>query len=172
MPNSHISDAMQGIVGREMRRQVSYPVSASDIRRWAIAVYYPEAPPRAFIDLVEAAKTRAGGVVAPREFNPFAWGVAEFHGRRLELDANDPDRSEKLLGIEGPGLQFQLNGGIETEYGAFMRPDDVITSVSRIAEYREREGRLGLMLFTVLEDLWTNQDGVAVKRNRLTHIRY
>ena len=54
----------------------------------------------------------------------------------------------------------------------FMRPGDVITSVSRLAEYREREGRLGLMLFTVIEDVWTNQSGELVKRTRSTVIRY
>jgi hypothetical protein len=53
-----------------------------------------------------------------------------------------------------------------------MRPDDVITSVNRLAEYREREGRLGLMLFTITEDVWTNQDDDEVRRTRSTLIRY
>lgn len=55
-------------------------------------------------------------------------------------------------------MKFQLNGGLQTEYGLPMRPGDVITSVNRLAEYRERQGRLGLMLLTVTEDEWTNQN--------------
>jgi hypothetical protein len=53
-----------------------------------------------------------------------------------------------------------------------MRPGDVITSESRLAEYSEREGRLGLMLFTTTEDTWTNQNDEVVKRTRTTLIRY
>jgi hypothetical protein len=53
-----------------------------------------------------------------------------------------------------------------------VRPGDVITSVTRLAGYSEREGRLGLMLFTTTEDTWTNGDGALVKKSRMTLIRY
>jgi len=53
-----------------------------------------------------------------------------------------------------------------------MRPGDVIRSVSTLADYHERPGRLGLMLFTVYESTWTNQRDEFVKRTRLTLIRY
>jgi hypothetical protein len=163
---------MRSVLGREIRRLVSYPVSESDIRKWALAVYYPEAPPKEFIDPAYAAKTRLGGMTAPQEFNPFNWLPAESWGLDAAVDVNDPDRTELMLGVEGPHLKFQLNGGMEAEYGEFMRPGDVITSVSRLAEYREREGRLGLMLFSVIEDVWTNQNAELVKRTRSTLIRY
>jgi N-terminal half of MaoC dehydratase len=61
---------------------------------------------------------------------------------------------------------------MEVEYGVRMRPGDVITSVRRLSEYREREGRLGLMLFTTFEEVWTNQNGDLVKNSRFTLIRY
>jgi hypothetical protein len=48
----------------------------------------------------------------------------------------------------------------------------VITSENRLDSYSEREGKLGLMLFTVTEDTWTNQDRTVVKRSRMTLIRY
>jgi hypothetical protein len=98
--------------------------------------------------------------------------VAEKEELSVKLETNDPNRMEVILGVQGPGLKFQLNGGLEVEYGVRMRPDDVITSVNRLAEYREREGRLGLMLFTITEDVWTNQDDDEVKRTRSTLIRY
>jgi hypothetical protein len=65
-----------------------------------------------------------------------------------------------------------INGGTEVDYGVRMRPGDVITSVSRLAGYTEREGRLGLMLFTTTEDTWTNQRDETVKTSRSTLIRY
>lgn len=65
-----------------------------------------------------------------------------------------------------------LNGGLEVTYGARMRPGDVITSVSTLTGYQEREGRLGLMLFTTQSDQWTNQDDAVVKSASMTLIRY
>jgi hypothetical protein len=53
-----------------------------------------------------------------------------------------------------------------------MRPGDVITSVRSLAGYSEREGRLGLMLFTLSQDVWTNQDNEVVKTTKSTLIRY
>jgi hypothetical protein len=172
MPESHISEVMRSAIGREMRRQVSYPVAESDIRKWALAVYYPHPPPREFIDPEYARSTQWGGMIAPQEFNPFNWLAAETYGPDVQVAINDPDMTEILLGVEGPHLKFQLNGGSEVEYGEPMRPGDVITSVSRLGGYHEREGRLGLMLFTVSEDVWTNQAAQRVKRTRSTLIRY
>ena len=172
MPDSNVSDAMHAAVGRQLGRRVSFPVSESDIRRWAIAVYYPIAPPPLFWDADYAKSTAHGGIVAPEDFNPFAWMVAGKDSPAAEVSQNDPDRTEAQLGIRGPGLKFQLNGGTEVEYGVRMRPGDVITSVNRLAGYSEREGRLGLMLFTTTEDTWTNESGETVKRARMTLIRY
>jgi hypothetical protein len=167
-PTTVISAEMQAAIGTEIARRVSYPVTDSDIRRWALAVYWPEQPPARYL----------GGdgstPAAPEEFNPFAWAAAEVavHPAATGGTQNDPDNTEKQLGLAGPGLKFMLNGGMEAEYGAPIRAGDVITSVTRLASYSERTGRLGLMLFTVTEDTWTNQDGDLVKRGRNTLIRY
>ncbi len=172
MPESNITAAMRDAVGRQLTRRVSFPVAESDIRRWAIAVYYPQEPPRRFWDEAYAKSTRYGGIVAPEDFNPFAWLAADHEGGAGEGGDNDPDNTELMLGIPGAGLKFQLNGGMEVDYGAPIRPGDVITSVNRLSGYTERAGRLGLMLFTTMEDSWVNQDGDLVKRTRLTLIRY
>lgn len=168
---SHVTDAMRAATGALIERRVSYPVAASDIRRWAIAVYYPDPPPEIFWDEAAASEGPNGGLVAPEEFNPFAWLAAEPKGPQV-IDRADPDFIERHIGIDGPGLRFQLNGGIEAEYLEPMRPGDVITSERRLHGYAEREGRLGLMLFTTVEDTWTNQRGEVVKRQRQTGIRY
>lgn len=174
---SLVSDAMRCAVGRELRRLVSYPVSASDIRRWAVAVYYPERPPPLFWDAEHAAGTVHGGIVAPEDFNPFAWMAADPPGWRpidvsSSIEVSGFDAVERTLGIPSPALRFSLNGGEGVEYGVRMRPGDVITSVTSLADYYEREGRLGRMLFTVSEAVWTNTDGELVKRARSTVIRY
>ena len=169
---TNISPEMQAAVGSELGRRVSYPITDSDIRRWAIAIYYPEEPPRIFWDAEFAKDTPHGGIVAPEEFNPFAWMAAEPPGIRRSTGEHDPDSMEKSLGVQGPGLKFMLNGGMEVDYGVRMRPGDVITAVSRLYSYKERPGRLGLMLMSTTEDTWTNQKGELVKKARNVLIRY
>jgi N-terminal half of MaoC dehydratase len=169
---SAISPQMREAVGGELARRVSFPVSESDIRRWALAVHYPERPPREYWDGDYAAAGGHGGIVAPLDFNPFAWLTAQPGFDGPEVDNNDPDKTEKTLDIPGPGLKFMLNGGMSATYGVRMRPGDVITSVSRLGSYTERLGRLGLMLFTTFVDEWTNQDARLVKRSTTTLIRY
>lgn len=61
---THISADMAAAVGAEISRRVSHPVTDSDIRRWAIAVYWPERPPARFL-------SREGGPTVPEDFNPF-----------------------------------------------------------------------------------------------------
>jgi N-terminal half of MaoC dehydratase len=168
---TYISAAMNDAVGSELSRQVSYPIAESDIRRWAIAVYYPEPPPRLFWDEDFAAASSHGGLVAPEDFNPFAWMAAEPNGSKGP-GSNDPQATEKTLGVEPPPIAFQVNGGITVSYGERMCPGDVITSVSRLGGYRERSGRLGLMLFTTMDTRWTNQQGNLVRQTEGTVIRY
>lgn len=163
--SSLVTAAMRAALGAELSRQVSHPVSASDIRRWAIAVYWPEPPPARYLSSNEAAMR------APEDLNPFAWSVAERSGGDPP-SGNDPDHTEKLLGIAGPGLANQLNGGLAITYGVPMRVGDTITAVRTLAGYRERDGRLGRMLLTTTADTWTNQNGAFVKRTELTLIRY
>jgi hypothetical protein len=168
---TYISEEMTTAVGRELARMTSYPITDSDIRRWAVAVYYPQEPPRLFWDAEYAATTVHGGIVAPEEFNPFAW-LAEGGTHRSKARGGGDESPEKLLGIQGPGLRHGVNAGIEVTYGVRMRPGDVVTSVRRLASYREREGRLGLMLITTTEDVWTNQNGEVVKTTSQTGISY
>jgi hypothetical protein len=170
-----ITDEMRALVGREYgTERVSVPISLSDIRKWAMAVYYPEVPPRLFWDEEYARTTSHGGIVAPEEFNPFAWITAEgpsiaptFQGA---IRGSGP---EGAFGVASPETTFILNGGIEVTYGARMRPGDVITSgKTKLVDYKERESRLGQMLFTQTETGWTNQSGEMVKISRGIGIRY
>lgn len=174
MTQSHVSDAMRNAVGTEIGRSVSYPVGENDIRRWAIATYWPSEPPRRFID----APADGSPLIAPEEINVFAWASASSEAspnaivKEVEGGIN-LDFTENQIGIEGPGLTKALNGGMRVEYtGVPIKAGDVITSVRTLGEYTEREGRLGLMLFSSTVDTWSNQDGDVVKRSSMTLIRY
>ncbi|WP_326914725.1 FAS1-like dehydratase domain-containing protein [Sphingopyxis chilensis] len=144
----------------------SFPIAASDIRRWAIAAYWGAMPPRLFWDDDYARTTRWGGIVAPEDFNPFAWQLPR-------------DLTEEELRLQGaiPGEETRqgdniLNGGQADIFGARMRPGDVISSRSRLTHWEEREGRNGLTLYTFNETEWTNQNHELVKSRVLTLIHY
>jgi N-terminal half of MaoC dehydratase len=178
--SSVITDDMRSILGISLGGSISYPITDSDIRKWAIAVYYPDPAPRLFWDADYAKTTPYGGIVAPEEFNPFAWGARETFTVEPPKPALPPDpalvavgASEHRYGVQPPDLRHALNGGVEVEHTTVrMRPGDVITSRPAIVDYSEREGRLGLMLFTTSESRWTNQRDELVRIDRMTLIRY
>jgi hypothetical protein len=163
---SYVSADMAAAVGRELDRRCSFPITPSDIRRWALAIYHPELPPERFL-VAEPSPAGDALLVAPEDFNPFAWLVADPLGPPVALA-----EPEGVLGIPGPGLRKRIRGGMEVSYAEPMRSGDVITAVRRLAGYDEREGRLGRMLLTTIEETWTNQRSDLVKQYRFTFIRY
>jgi hypothetical protein len=160
MSTTYITDDIRQMLNVERDVVISPPVSESDIRKWAMAVYWPQTPPRQFWDAEYAKTTRWGGIVAPQEFNPFAWPIERRETTRL----GGP------IGKE-PG-QRVLNGGSEARYYSPMRPGDVIRSGTQLVAVYEKTGRLGLMMFLINEISWTNQRGELVKVDRKTSIRY
>lgn len=139
----------------------SRPIALSDIIKWAIAVYWPDEPPRIYWDEEYAQATKWGGVIAPQDFNPFAWPVP-----RLPAPA-------ALATPTGAGVgQRVMNGGQTDRYGVPMRPGDVIGQSSALVDWNEREGRLGLTLFSYTENRWENQRGELVKSRTSVGVRY
>ncbi|MDB5448736.1 MAG: hypothetical protein JWQ97_4053 [Phenylobacterium sp.] len=166
-----ISPEMAAAVGREYEWATSYPIDASDIRRWAVAMYYPKTPPKLYWDEAYAKATRWGGIVAPEEFNPFAWMRAEPAGD-MGAEAARP-WPELKLGVPCPEFKANIFAGLVVEYTKVrMRPGDVMKSAIKLAGYHEKRGRLGLMLFTTREETWTNQNGERVRTSRSDLIRY
>ena len=145
----------KGVWGNE---RISPPIAESDIRKWAIATYWPQKPPAIYWDAEYAVTTRHGGIIAPPDFNPFAWPVER------------PVRSANT-GQSGRG-KTNLNGGQTDTYGVAMRPGDIIKSRTRLKDWNEREGRMGLMLYSFTETEWTNQEGELVRTRVSTGIRY
>jgi hypothetical protein len=154
-----VTDDMHARKGVWSAAETSPPISLSDIRKWAIAVYWPEKPPRLFWDEAYAKSTRYGGIVAPEDFNPFAFPVEEaswFGDARERLAAG----------------QTGLNGGHKDVYLVRMRPGDVIQRSYALAHWEERTGRHGLMLYLHNESRWTNQRGEHVKTSTSISIWY
>jgi hypothetical protein len=149
----------KGVWGEET---VSFPVTESDIRRWAIAVYWPEKPPPLFWDADYAKTTKWGGIIAPQDFNPFAWPV-ERPGRASSgpMPGEAPKKGDNIL-----------NGGQKDTFHAPIRPGDVITTRTRLSHWEERQGRHGLTLFEYNEVEWRNQNDEVVKRRLRTTVRY
>ena len=141
--------------------RVAPPIALADIRKWAIAVYWPESPPPLYWDEDYAKATRYGAIIAPLDFNPFAWPV--------DREPAAPGRAS----AQGAGVGTRgMNGGQTEEYFAPMHPGDVISSTAGLVDWNERETRLGLTLFTINETRWTNQNSELVKVKRSTGIRY
>jgi hypothetical protein len=153
-----ITKDLQAAKGKWGQTSYSPPVSASDIRKWAIATHWPEVPPPIYWDETYASGTRWDGIIAPRDFNPFAWPVS-------------PPPVALLHGPEGVSLT-SLNGGQRETYGVAQRPGDVISERGRIHDFNERQGRFGLMLYVDVETEWSNQAGAFVRRRISTYVRY
>ena len=147
-------EAQQGVWGEG---RTAPPIEASDIRKWAIASYWPEKPPPLFWDEDYAAGTSHGSIIAPHDFNPFAWPIER------------PARVEG--GSRQPG-QRGMNGGQVETYGVPMRIGDVITARTRLKGWNERTTSLGHTMFTETETEWRNQRGEHVKTRIGTGIRY
>lgn len=160
MGDTYITDEIRSMLNVERDVMVSPPISASDIRKWAIAVYWPDTPPRHYWDAEYAKTTRWGGLIAPEEFNPFAWPIERREASRI----GGPQG-------KGPG-QRGMNGGSEARYHTPMRPGDVIRSATTLVDVYEKTGRLGVMMFVVNETTWTNQKGETIKVDRKVSIRY
>lgn len=150
--------ASKGVWGKE---HTAPPISLSDIRKWAIAVYWPKTPPRLFWDEEYARTTRWGGIIAPQDFNPFAWPVK-----------TEPTFSFATPRKEGGKGSRGMNGGQIDTYAEPMRPGDIIRARHRLRDWNETQTRFGLTMFVFLETEWRNQDNKLVKRHVQTFIRY
>jgi acyl dehydratase len=160
-PGVHLDDETLGWLGKPLDPDIALPVGANDIRRWAMATYYPEDPPAEFLDEEVAARGPWGELVSPRDFNPFAW-----------TKCTPPDTYPWMRGMGTEPGRRGLNGGQRNRYFAPIRVGDVITSVVTLVDAYEKEGRLGPMMFLIDEARFTNQRGELVRIGQRTTIYY
>ena len=159
---TYVTEGMREAKGIWGPSQASYPITSTDIRRWAMATYYPQKPPRIYWDEDYAATTQWKGIVAPPDFNPFAWSLERGIPGQPNAGPRHPD-GKPLTG---------MNGGQTDTYGVPMRPGDVVSSRSRLLDWNEREGRLGHTIYIRTEIEWKNQRDELVRTRISTSIRY
>lgn len=147
-------------IGRTLPPVAAPAVGANDIARWTIATYWPEPAPVEYVDVGVAERSPWGGIVAPRDFDPFAWMP------------NRPWSGDWLWGMgTEPGTRV-LNGGQHNRYGEPIRPGDVISVIRRFVDVVERETKRGPMVFFTSEFVWRNQQGALVRLGEQTTIYY
>ena len=151
MANKVITDEVRKQIGKTGEAR-TYEIERGAIRRFAEAV--GDTSPL-FNDESVARKTRFGGLIAPPTFY-------------RSLGSPIPTVHIPALGDSFRGL----DGGSDWEYFHPIRPGDRITVQSKLVDLRESEGRLGPMIFTVVETSYTNQFGELCATQRSTGIRY
>ncbi|WP_207938618.1 FAS1-like dehydratase domain-containing protein [Actinomadura darangshiensis] len=135
--------------------QLRDPCGPSDIRRWVMAMDYPNP---LHWDEEFAREAGFGGIVAPQSI-------------AVALDYGHGAAPACVGHIPGSHLIF---GGEEWWfYGCPVRPGDQLFQERRFHDYKVTETRFaGPTMFSRGDTVHTNQDGVLVARERSTAIRY
>jgi acyl dehydratase len=149
MANKYVTDEARKQIGKTSEAR-TYDVERGAIRRFAEAI---EDRNPLFNSEREARHTRFGGMIAPPTFC-------------RSMGAPIPDIKLDMPTFRG------LDGGSEWEYFEPIRAGDRITVQSKLVDLREAAGRLGPMVFTVVETTYTNQHGEVCALQRSTGIRY
>ena len=143
-----IAEQFRNLIGIESE-PVSKEVEKGAIRRYVQAI--GDTDP-IYVDEEAAGKSRYGGIVAPATFL-----LTIGRTRR-------PPRVDSSLGRGG------VNAGNEFEFLQPLRPGDVITVTRKIADVKERTGKLGKMVIRITEETFVNQNGEKVGVGRQTNI--
>ena len=146
-------------------------------------------------ELVEAFKKLEG-----KEAEPEVWEAERGHIQRFAQAIGDPNplwqdrayaQKSRYKNIIGPPLYLideglvslvdrlvemapfkaNINAGTELEYFKPIEAGDTITTVAKLADVQEKEGRSGPLIFLIVEVTYTNQRGELVARCRNTFIR-
>ena len=122
----------KGVWGKS---RTSLPVSESDIRKWAIAVYWPKTPPAIFWDADYAASTRWGGIIAA-PVQPLR--LAGHRQRARAASASEPTNTSIEQGPPGHERRAGRHDG--------CRCGPATSSLRCLRDWDERETRLGQTL--------------------------
>lgn len=149
---SAVTEEMRRAIGAEAPPLV-YEIEKGAIRKFARAIGDTNPLHQ---DEEYARKSHYGGIIAPPTFVCYL---------------RHPAIAERITGFDSP-LKRLLNGGSEVEYFQPIRAGDVISVTPKIANIRQRESKLGPMLFFIVEVAYKNQKGELVAMGRQTLLRY
>lgn len=111
-----------------------------------------------------ARNSRYGSIIAPPGF--LGWPAQWTEAMPLFSEI----RTELLDAMAEAGYGRLLDGGIEFEFFQPVRPGDTLVAVTKIASIKGRESKGGMMVFSVTETSYTNQNGALVALARQTII--
>ena len=160
---SLITDEMRAAIGKE-GEPLTVEVDKTAIRWFARAVGHTDL---VYYDEAYAKSKGHRSIVCPPGFLGHAIHTPQ---DPTNIIGNSVRRTPAL-----PGLKITriLNGGTEFEYyGEDICAGDVLKSVTKVADLRERTGALGKMLFLVTESNFYNPEGKLVATERDTGIIY
>lgn len=161
-PTFGITDELRAMLGVQSAAETRPPVTAEQIARYAYAA--DDVNPL-YLDEDAAKNGPHGGVVAP----PLFVGVPSFKPTSLSQLRDDglPSSEGDPLRPPIPSSRTRLVGSDFT-FLRRVRPGDILTRQSHLADIYEKEGRSGKMLFTVRETRYTDQSGATVCIDRVT----
>jgi len=94
-----------------------------------------------------------------------------FLGHAVSMPGQPDPMMSAYFRFETP-LRRRLNGGTAIEYFDTICAGDILTATSKLVDIRERQGNVGLMLITVTEFTFRNQQGKVAAIFRGTGISY
>jgi len=153
---SLIPDEAKAMIGMEGPSETGYAVTERDIRRYCYAV--DDSNPL-FTDGEIAKEGQWEGIIAPPLFFdiPFDKSMPLDRHREDGIGQREKDSLSPPLRVSRA-----MAGGSEIEFFEPIRPGDVLTKKSRLANVYERVGRSGPMVMTVRETTYHNQRGEIV----------
>ena len=156
---SVITDEMRAAIGKESP-PATLEVEKTGCRMFARSVGHTDP---IFYDEEHAKSKGYRGIVAPPGF----FGTPVY---------NPGGSGRRTAGPAGIGFSIPykrvLNGGTDYEYFDTVCAGDMLTAVSAITDFVDREGSMGPMLVTTRETTYTNEDGKVVAKMRGTTIQY
>jgi len=142
--------ALRDKIGVEREAGV-YEIEKGMIRKFTLATGDPNP---LWQDEEYASKSKYGGIIAPPTF------VATLGLEQIQqLLASAP-------------AETSLHGSTELECYQPVRAGDVVTATTRIADFRQRQGKMGVMTFVTFDITYENQRGELVGKCRQMVINY
>lgn len=153
---SLITEKAKAVIGKETKHYLG-EITLRDIQRYAITV--GETNP-IYFDEEFARRTPYRGIIAPPNMLPaiINWGIGP---GEEELNPDGTEMREERVPLK---VKRVMGGGQELEFLVPVRPGDRFTLTTKIKDIYQREGRTGPLVFTVTENLFTNQKNEPVLR--------
>ena len=163
----HITSKIKAWIGREKTEGPIGPVTKKEILRFCLAVD-DQNPLFRHEELAEKGPYK--GIIAPPLFH------RSVHTKEEILKDIEPSGLGKKMGLHIemplPGFSGAIAGGVDIEYGEPIRPGDYITVKERVVDIYEKYGKLGPMIFIVIDRTYLNQKGEIVVREKGITIRH